>query len=352
MKGQVNNELIALGKIDKSNKAMPVYPLKAEEEGSVYYLWSTVSSPRPMEAKIRKSGLLPSKVYINHAPVQNGKEVVELKSGNNPVLLRYDSVGRGFFVFEDNQSKAGWKQSVPLATEWFRKPSVLPFNCLPQAKDRFGWYRFMAPPGARTIFVQSISKPRVWISGAEFSCRQVQPNPEMIVYANIPVWKIVFPDTAMNSSMVALRIEQSPGFYGGAAIPEPVVFECGSGMIQLGDLGENESLKTYSGGMWYRKTLNINSDQADSNHIVLDLGKVVSSAEVFVNRKSAGIKLSSPWKFDLTGKLQPGENRIEILVYNTLGNHYRTTPSMYVGRANSGLIGPVRLEFSTIIGKK
>ena len=352
MKGQVNNELIALGKINKSNKAMPVYPLKAEEEGSVYYLWSTVSSPRPMEAKIRKSGLLPSKVYVNQTQVQNSKEDVELKSGSNPVLLRYDSVGRGFFVFEDSQSKTGWKQSVPLATEWYRKPSVLPFNCLPQAKDRFGWYRFMAPPGTRTMFVQSISKPKVWFSGTEFSCRQAQPKPAMIVDTNMPVWEIVFPGTVMNSSMAALRIEQSPGFYGGAAIPEPVVFECENGKIQLGDLGENESLKTYSGGMWYRKTLNVSSEQANSNHIAIDLGKVVSSAEVFVNRKSAGVKLAAPWKFDLTGKLQPGENRIEILVYNTLGNHYLTTPSMYVGRTNSGLIGPVRLEFSTIIEKK
>lgn len=352
MKGQVNNELIALGKINKSNKAMPVYPLEAEEEGSVYFLWSTVSSPRPMETKISKSGLLPSKVYVNQTPVQNGKEVVELKSGSNPILLRYDNVGRGFFVFEDNQSKTGWKQSVPLATEWYRKPSVLPFNCLPQAKGRFGWYRFMAPPGARAMFVQSISKPKVWISGTEFSCRQVQPKPEMIVYANMPVWEIVFPDTVMNSSMVALRMEQSPGFYGGAAIPEPVVFECENGKIQLGDLGENESLKTYSGGMWYRKTLNVSSEQANSNHIAIDLGKVVSSAEVFVNRKSAGVKLAAPWKFDLTGKLQPGENRIEILVYNTLGNHYLTTSSMYVGRTSSGLIGPVRLEFSTTMEKK
>jgi len=352
MKGQVNNELIALGKINKSNKAMPVYPLKAEEEGSVYYLWSTVSSPRPMEAKIRKSGLLPSKVYVNQTQVQNSKEDVELKSGSNPVLLRYDSVGRGFFVFEDSQSKTGWKQSVTLATEWYRKPSVLPFNCLPQAKDRFGWYRFMAPPGTRTMFVQSISKPKVWFSGTEFSCRQAQPKPAMIVDTNMPVWEIVFPGTVMNSSMAALRIEQSPGFYGGAAIPEPVVFECENGKIQLGDLGENESLKTYSGGMWYRKTLNVSSEQANSNHIAIDLGKVVSSAEVFVNRKSAGVKLAAPWKFDLTGKLQPGENRIEILVYNTLGNHYLTTPSMYVGRTNSGLIGPVRLEFSTIIEKK
>jgi hypothetical protein len=60
-----------------------------------------------------------------------------------------------------------------------------------------------------------------------------------------------------------------------------------------------------------------------------------------------GVRLAAPWKFDVTNQLHTGENRIEILVYNTLGNHYLTTPSMYVGRTNSGLIGPVRIEFSS-----
>jgi hypothetical protein len=140
-------------------------------------------------------------------------------------------------------------------------------------------------------------------------------------------------------------LEQTAGLFGGAAIPEPVVFECGKGTIQLGDLSENKSLQTYSGGMWYRKTISITAEQIKSKHTVLDLGKVVASAEVFVNGKSVGSKATSPWKFDLTGKLIAGENRIEILVYNTLGNHYLTTPSQYVGRINSGLIGPVKIEF-------
>ena len=107
-------------------------------------------------------------------------------------------------------------------------------------------------------------------------------------------------------------------------------------------------MKTYSGGMWYRKTLNLTAEQTNSSKITLDLGKVVASAEVIVNGKSSGSKESSPWKFDLTGKLHAGENRIEILVYNTLGNHFLTTPSMYVGRTHSGLKGPVRLKFYSI----
>lgn len=44
-----------------------------------------------------------------------------------------------------------------------------------------------------------------------------------------------------------------------------------------------------------------------------------------------------------TGKVKSGENRLEVLIYNTLGNYYLTTPSQYVGSTRSGLIGPVKL---------
>jgi len=348
LKGQVNNELISFGKIDKSNKSTPVFPLRTEAEGSVYYLWSKVSVPKQIKAEVNKGGLLPEKVYLNHEIIPNGQESVELKSVSNPVLLKYNAVGRGYFVFENNQLNSGWKQSVQLATDWYLKPTVLAFNCSPQSKGEFGLYRFDAPPGTRTMLVQSTSKPQAWVNGTTVLATQSDSKPERFVDVRIPVWKIDFPNDLLTSSAVALKIEQTGSYYGGAVIPEPVLFECSKGKIQLGNLNENESLKTYSGGMWYRKTISFTLEQLKSNEIILDLGKVVSSAEVFVNGKSFGSKVSSPWKFDLTGKLHLGENRIEILVYNTLGNHYLTTPSMYIGRTNSGLIGPVKIEFSSI----
>lgn len=75
----------------------------------------------------------------------------------------------------------------------------------------------------------------------------------------------------------------------------------------------------------------------------LDLGRVVSSCEIKVNGHSAGILIHSPFKADITPYLHPGENRIEILVYSTLANHYQTIPSLYKGDPEAGLIGPVRL---------
>ena len=345
MKGQVNNELISLGAIDKSRKHMPVYPLSAEPEGTIYYLWTTVVSTRPIQSKIIKSGLLPVQIYVNNRLADLKTANVELSEGNNPVLLKYNKVGRGVFVFLAGEADALWKQSVPLATNWYLNPGVLPYNCNPQKKGEFGWYRFVSPPGTRAFYVVSKTKPEIWVAGKTCLCVPGQLEPGRITDASLKTWKVVLPETLPESATVALKIEQLPGFFGGSALPEPVVFECGKGKIRLGDLGENESLKTYSGGMWYRKTIKITPEQARSNQIVLDLGMVVASAEVFVNGKTIGSKSSSPWTFDLSGKLTSGENKIEILVYNTLGNHYLTTPSQYVGRTNSGLIGPVIIDF-------
>jgi hypothetical protein len=346
LKGFINDELISLGSIDRSIwAARPIYPLKPESEGSVYYLWSTVVSARPMQSEIIKSGHLPVKIYLNNRLVDRETNVVELSGGNNPVLLKYKMVGRGVFVFLNGQAVKSWKQSVPLATNWYLNPSVLPYNCNPQQKEQFGWYRFDAPPGAKSMFIPAVLKPEVWVSGEKVSCEAGKLQAGRLADQNLPVWKIDFPKGNQESAVVAVRLEQTAGLFGGAAIPEPIVFECGKGAIQLGDLSENKSMQTYSGGMWYRKTITVTTEQIKAKHIVFDLGKVVASAEVFVNGKSVGSKATSPWKFDLTGKLAAGENRIEILVYNTLGNHYLTTPSQYIGRINSGLIGPVKVEF-------
>ena len=62
-----------------------------------------------------------------------------------------------------------------------------------------------------------------------------------------------------------------------------------------------------------------------------------------MNGKLAGIKVSPPWDLDISAFVKPGENRIEILVSNTLANHYMTIPTHYRGQTTSGLLGPVKL---------
>ena len=60
----------------------------------------------------------------------------------------------------------------------------------------------------------------------------------------------------------------------------------------------------------------------------------------------AGVRVSPPWRFDITKLVTSGENRVEVLVCNTLANHYTTVPTHYRGDTTSGLLGPVTLQFS------
>jgi hypothetical protein len=346
MKAVINNELISFGIIDKKLRHKPLYPLSKEAGGSVYYLWSTVASAGQVQANIRKDGLLPEKVFVNQTALAADAQSVALKAGNNALLLKYNNVGRGYFVFEQPNSSTP-KKSLSLATDWYLNPAVLPFNCYPDKKGAFGWYRFMSAPGTRTLYIASQAKPAVWVSGLELNSIPAPAQSSRIADKAQRVWAVNFPDHIKASAQVAVRIEQLPGLFGGAAIPEPVSFDCGKGEIALGDLVNNPSLSTYSGGMWYRKTISVNAQQAKASQITLNLGDVVASANVYVNGALVDEKAVSPWTFDLTGRLKDGDNRIEILVYNTLGNHFSTTPSQYVGRTRSGLIGPIELKFTT-----
>ena len=103
-------------------------------------------------------------------------------------------------------------------------------------------------------------------------------------------------------------------------------------------------MASYSGGAWYRKTVALTEEQA-AGRVTIDLGSVAASAEVRVNGKLAGVRVSPPWTADISGIVRSGENRVEVLVYNTLANHYSTVPTMYRGSPVSGLMGPVRLVF-------
>jgi hypothetical protein len=126
-------------------------------------------------------------------------------------------------------------------------------------------------------------------------------------------------------------------------MPEPVMEDCGPGAIALGDWPLIDGLASYLGGAWFRKNVELTPDQT-RRAVVLDLGRVVASAEVHVNGKLAATKLAPPWKVDISKFARAGSNRMEVLVCNTLANHDQTIPARYRGSALSGLLGPVNLE--------
>ena len=137
-----------------------------------------------------------------------------------------------------------------------------------------------------------------------------------------------------------MRVDQARGEYGGAAFDDYIRLDCGAGEMSAGDWAKTGVLETYSGGAWYRRTVTIPA----AKEVVLDLGNVAASAEVRVNGKPAGVRVCPPWTLDISKLVKPGANTIEILVCNTLANHYVTVPTHYRGSTVSGLLGPVKIE--------
>lgn len=76
---------------------------------------------------------------------------------------------------------------------------------------------------------------------------------------------------------------------------------------------------------------------------ILDLGEVYETAEVFVNRASAGVKICKPYRFDLSGLLKRGKNTLAIEVTNTLGTAIRDGLSQYLPIEPFGIRKEVKL---------
>jgi hypothetical protein len=228
---------------------------------------------------------------------------------------------------------------TPLAMTWYDRPGLVPLDALPAVAKPTGWYRFVAPPGLRAMTLTAYGTVQAWADG-----QPVTVTPEPTAGNGAVRYRLTLGALVPGKALVALRIEPPRGSYGGAAIPEPIGLDCGIGTAALGDWSQGSALECYSGGVWYRKSVNLSPAQLASR-TVLDLGEVVATAEVRVNGRTAGIRVAPPWKLDITEHVKAGDNRIEILVYNTLANHYLTVPTKYRGNPKSGLLGPVRLEF-------
>ena len=337
LKRTVTDDFLCLGKT-KGGLNETIYT--EEEKGGRYYLWTSATVPETSSVMILASRnppadkshtspiLTPAAVYVNGAIIDDLTKPVTLHAGVNPTLVRYDHAGRGHFVMRLADQPFATKHE-PLAMRWYNDPGVIPFDVY-AGKNTAEWFRFHSAPGTEAIRVQALGKVEAWIDGKPmvakgngcFQATEVSPQ----------------------STVVALRVTPQIGCSGGTLIPEPITVETGTGVMPLGDWAKMGILNNYSGGVRYSTTVTLSEDEAERT-VALDLGKVVATAEVHINGKKVGVCVSPPWRLDITGHLKKGENTIEVLVYNTLANHYQTipTPDRYRGNPTSGLFGPVRL---------
>jgi len=335
LKRTVTDDFLCLGKTTRAlNETRYVDAIP----GGRYFLWTAATTDEATSATIHvgqeaspeKSHtspiITPAAVYINGQAVDDLKSSVPLNAGPNPTLVRYDHGGRGHFIMRRADAPVP-KQRQKLAMQWSGDPGIIRFD--PYAAEQAAqWFRFLSAPGTQAIRLKAHGDVEAWIDGepmtgkGEGRFETIKPVKE--------------------AAVVALRIEPKAGFSGGAIIPQPVIVETDEGTMPLGDWAQMGVLNNYSGGVCYSTTISLTDEQAEGK-VEIDLGRVVATAEVKINGKKAGVRVAPPWRLNISGLLQAGDNKIEVVVYNTLANHYQTIPSRYRGSPESGLFGPVRL---------
>ena len=320
LKGILSDDFILLGKMIEPEWHYDKY--EPEEAGNIYYFWTTVYCSQACTGRVVTGDIAPAKMWINHH--ETTAENVPLQKGTNYILLKYDRSGRTHFMIQKQDAKL-FIQTAPLSMYWYHNPNYFVFDAQPDHAGKQCTYRFTTPPGMKSITFSAIGKPGLTVNGEAVPLQKKEDtNQYTAEYESV------------ESVTAELRIIQERGYYGASALPEPIRFKCGKGIIPIGDWSTIDSLECYSGGMWYRKTFRaVNAEQK----VILDLGTVVSTAEVYVNGHLAGIKIAPPWKLDISQYIVPGENRIEILVFNTAANQFDTSPTFYKGSLKSGILG-------------
>ncbi|MDF2708118.1 MAG: hypothetical protein K0R62_3770 [Nonomuraea muscovyensis] len=244
-----------------------------------------------------------------------------LRPGDNTIAVESDG-----WVLTDGLavSGPGWSPGVRVRRRQHGDPAALWLRTRPHPLPGAGWLdgrptslpAVFAAPGGGPRVERFLLDPPPGVTGIE-------------VDAAGPV----------EISGAELRVTTEPGAQAGAALSGPVRFTCGPGRMRLGDW-ENHGLRGYSGGVRYHTTVRTKAGPG-----LIDLGRVRGTAEVTVNGRPCGIRVCSPYTFDVL--LDDGENTVEVLVLGTLGPYLdEVSPTHFVfpGQRGTGLFGPVRLH--------
>lgn len=333
LKAEMYAEFIRLGCL----KEEPTQLSRVEDpRGKHYYLLTDVIAPRTGRYEVLCGSRRPTDVWINGQWVQLHEtgNSISLKAGHYRVILHYDGAVTTYFLFRDPERSGQFVEETlaerPLSMPWNGDLSLLPY-CAPTHSSR-QYYRFVSAPGVEGLsFSAYTSRVKVWFDG-----KQARVERGAVRDDGLTVFEVRMKGRRTKAPvLVTMALESDRP--GGAVFPEPIRQQCGSGEMEPGDWSRQPGLQCYSGGMWYRKQIRLDAEECARAEII-DLGRVVSTAELFVNGTSAGVRMAAPWRFDVSGLLHPGVNRLEIRVYNTAAPHYVSIPTLYRGETTSGLL--------------
>ena len=103
-----------------------------------------------------------------------------------------------------------------------------------------------------------------------------------------------------------LHTENLVKYYGKRRVVNEVSIEVNQGEI-VGLLGPNGAGKTTTFYMC------IGLVRPDGGRVLLDLGRVVATAEVHVNDQVAGTRVAPPWTVDITDLVKPGGKAVDVI---------------------------------------
>ena len=120
---------------------------------------------------------------------------------------------------------------------------------------------------------------------------------------------------------------------------------------RLIDMKLDDRFRDFSGTVIYRKVIHIE----DVHRQILNLGQVYGITDLYVNKRSVGVKWFGRRIYNLQDYLRPGPNEIEIRVVTVMGNYLKTlkdneNAQYWVNRPgreqeiqSMGIIGPIEL---------
>ena len=117
-------------------------------------------------------------------------------------------------------------------------------------------------------------------------------------------------------------------------------------VTSLGSVTVPGELQSFTGTIRYDKTFVLPELPAEKT-IMLDLGRVYETAELWINGQNVGSRIAPPYCFRVNSYLQQGSNTIRVDVTNTLAKERgQNLLDRDMVQEPSGLIGPVRLFYT------
>lgn len=331
---------------------------------SGHYAFKThLYAPQTSVYSVVVEGKAPRQILVNEGQVT---DKIKLSKGWHTMVVFYQDVQQGEMAATHEMYDLRSRGSVVLIPEKDKIPA--PYSRYDEhlsmrwneceGKVRFSPFRdckefpvkFKSAPGLKEMEISAFaSSVKLWIDGKEVSDALIK-----LVTKDkkngLHIFSVKLPDVISRSADVSLLLTAIPGYADAAILPYPIRMKCGKGLMKACNWAEVGELLHYSGGMRYTKVIPLKSMKKGKS-VKLDLGEVVATCEVHINGKKVGTLLNSPYILDITDYVTEGDNKVEVVVYSTLSNHYQTvpTPKHYRGDAKAGLIGPVKVLMTDFV---